>query len=308
MIYPIKTMLVTFISLSSFAYPSLGRSEEALANIFPGPRDFFTPLIPQESDVVLGFGSATKAALPARRMKILVWNVYKGTESAFRHEFLSLASDRDLVVTQEIFLNEDMLDVFRSLPHFYFTTATSFFSGKENIRTGVANMGPVKPVFTKYIRTERLEPITNSPKMAIITSYPISKSDNKLTVVNLHSINFVSSASFRHEINRIYEAIKDLPSPLVFTGDFNTWNKDRKSILLEYAQKLKLNEAKFSPDARLTFNGQPLDHFLYTSDIKILSARVDKNYQGSDHKPLQIEIEYLNPALSSEELEQKTQE
>lgn len=302
----IKILLVVLTTLLT-VIPTVGAAKDTAYNIFLDRSNPFYP-IPKDSDVLTSFGKASKKALPARKMKILVWNVYKGIESAFRHEFLSLAQDRDLVVSQEIYLDPDMLDVFRSLPHFYFSTATSFYAGKEDIRTGVGNMGPVAPVLTKFIRTERLEPITNSPKVALITSYPIAHTNNKLTVVNLHSINFVTTGSFRHELHRIYEAIKNIPSPLVFTGDFNTWNKERKNILLEYCQKLKLSEARFSPDHRVTFNGNPLDHFLHTSDIKVLKARVDQNYQGSDHKPLQVEIEYLNPSITQEELEQNAPE
>ena len=295
--------MVILTTVLTTSYPEAGFAKISTPKIFLDRSNIFYP-IPADTDVLKVFGKPSQKTLPARRMKFLVWNVYKGIESAFRHEFLELAQDRDLVINQEIYLDDGMMDTYRSLPHFAFTTATSFFAGKEDIRTGVGTMGPVAPVFTKFIRTERLEPVTNSPKMALITSYPIAYTDKKLTVVNLHAINFVTSRSFKYELNRIYEAIKNIPSPLVFTGDFNTWNAERKLILFEIAQKLKLSAAKFSPDHRITFNGHVLDHFLYTSDIKILSARVDQFYQGSDHKPLQIEIEYLNPSISQLELDQ----
>lgn len=299
----IKILLVVLTTMFSGVTPETGLAKDSTYSIFLDRSNPFYP-IPKDPDVLTAFGKASKKALPARRMNILVWNVYKGIESAFRHEFLSLAQDRDLVIAQEIYLDADMLDVFRSLPHFYYSTATSFYAGKEDIRTGVGTMGTVAPVFTKFIRTQRLEPITNSPKVALVTSYPIAHTTKKLTVVNLHSINFVTTGSFRHELHRIYEVIKNIPSPLVFTGDFNTWSRERKNILLEYCQKLKLSEAKFQPDHRITFNGHPLDHFLHTSDIKVLNARVDQFYQGSDHKPLQVEIEYLNPSITQEELDQ----
>jgi endonuclease/exonuclease/phosphatase (EEP) superfamily protein YafD len=150
--------------------------------------------------------------------------------------------------------------------------------------------------------------VVHSPKVTLITSYPIANTDKLLTVVNLHAINFVSSKSFRIEMQRIYDAIKNIPSPLVFAGDFNTWNNDRIVILDEFSKKLGLSEAKFSPDNRMRFNGFPLDHFLYTKDIKITNARVDEFYQGSDHKPLQVEIEYLNPSITQDEVDQNSQE
>jgi endonuclease/exonuclease/phosphatase (EEP) superfamily protein YafD len=301
-----KTLLITIV-LSTLSFSAFGSDFEGMDKIVFDRTGIVFP-VPSDSEVIKTIGQASRASLPARRMKFLVWNLHKGTEDTFKYEYLLLAMDRDIVMNQEVFLDVNMLDVFKFLPHFYFTTATSFFSGKENIPTGVASNSTVKPVATKFVRTQIKEPVVHSPKVALITSYPIAHSDRLLTVVNLHGINFVSDKSFTAELNRIYEAIKNIPSPLVFAGDFNTWNKDRIKILADYSKKLGLSEAKFVPDNRMTFNGFPLDHFLHTSDIKIVQARVDKFYQGSDHKPLQVEIEYLNPSISQLELDQNIQE
>lgn len=248
--------------------------------------------IPGDGEVIKTLGNPTRRQLPPRKIKFLVWNLHKGTEDTFSSEFYSLSFDRDIVMNQEVYLDTKMTDVFSYLPQFYFTTATSFYSGKEKIRTGVANASGVEPVYTEFIRSETLEPVVNSPKVTLINSYPIRFSTKKLTVVNIHSVNFVSTKSFRNELERIYQRIKDTPSPLVFAGDFNTWNKDRIDILEEYAQKLNLSEARFLPDNRMTFNGHPLDHFLHTKDLKVTKAKVEAHYEGSDHKPLQVEVEY----------------
>jgi endonuclease/exonuclease/phosphatase (EEP) superfamily protein YafD len=268
---------------------------EKVAQAFP---------VPGNSDVLKSLGSPSKSALPSKRLKFLVWNLHKGSEETFKFEYLALTLDRDIIMNQEIFLDENMLDVFKFMPLMYFTTATSFFDGKERIRTGVANISPVKPATVSFVRTGTLEPVIHSPKVTLITSYPISGTDKKLTIVNLHGINFVSNNSFEVELERIYKAIKNLPKPLVFAGDFNTWNNERLSILDRYKKKLGLSEAKFNPDGRLTFNGSPLDHFLYTSDLKIISARVDSFYKGSDHKPLQVEVEY-SPSESIDQVSSK---
>lgn len=248
--------------------------------------------VPKDTDVITTLGRSSKSQLPIKKFKFLVWNLHKGTEDRFKLEYTALSFDRDIIMNQEVFLDEKMTDTFRYLPHFLFTTATSFFSGKEKIRTGVANISAVKPEYSDFLRTDILEPVVNSPKVVLINSYPIRFSDKKLTVVNIHGINFVSNKSFRYELNRIYEKIKDFPAPLVFAGDFNTWNEDRIALLSQYAKKLNLLEARFFPDNRMSFNGFPLDHFLHTPDLKVTSARVDGFYTGSDHKPLQVEVEF----------------
>lgn len=251
-----------------------------------------TSPIPEDADVLLSFGKASKKQLPPKKWSFLVWNLHKGADETFQPEYLALTLGRDVIMNQEIFLDKNMKDAFRFLPFHAFETGTSFFSGKEKIRTGVANISTVAPVMTQFVRTLNLEPIVATPKLTLITSYPIRFSRKKLTVVNIHGINFVSTYVFRAELERIYRQIKDIPSPLVFAGDFNTWNLERLSILRQYAQKLKLTEARFLPDNRLTFNGNPLDHFLHTSDLKVTKARADIHYRGSDHKPLTVEVEY----------------
>lgn len=263
--------------------------------------------IPTDEEVIETLGSPTSKALPPKKLKFLVWNLHKGTEEDFKHEYLTLSFNRDIVMNQEVYLDQNMLDVFRYLTDFYFTTATSFYSGKEKIRTGVANISAVKPDYTEFIRTKTLEPVVNSPKVVLVNSYPIRYSRKKLTVVNIHGINFVSTKNFQQELHRIYERIKNIPAPLVFAGDFNTWNKERMLILKEYMTKLGLSEASFSPDYRMTFNGYPLDHFLHTKDLIVKSAKVENFYQGSDHKPLQVEVEY-SPLKTHEEGDDSTQD
>lgn len=283
------TALLTLTSVPVYAQ-SFEVEDQSLFN--EGMEQFASP-VPEDSEVLLPIGKASKKQLPPKNWSFLVWNLHKGEDETFKPEFLALSLGRDIIMNQEIYLDKNMKDVFKFLFPYKIDTATSFYYGKEKIRTGVANISTVEADFTQFIRTDTLEPILKSPKMTLVSSYPIRFSKKKLTVVNIHGINFVSTAGFRKEIERIYQEIKDIPSPLVFAGDFNTWNEDRINILEEYAKKLKLKEAKFLPDNRITFNGNYLDHFLYTSDIKIKKARVDAFYKGSDHKPLTVEVEYL---------------
>jgi endonuclease/exonuclease/phosphatase (EEP) superfamily protein YafD len=285
-----KKISLSFIVLTNLFLtltPVYGDDQPYDNNLYLDKTDILYP-IPESDDVVTTLGKSSKKQLPSWKWSFLVWNLHKGADDTFKPEYLALTLGRDIIMNQEIYLDKNMLDVFQYLPFHMFETGTSFYSGKEKIRTGVANISPVAPVFTQYVRTVNLEPIVATPKLTLITSYPIRFSRKKLTVVNIHGINFVPNEIFHIELERIYRQIKDIPSPLVFAGDFNTWNLERRSILKKYAQKLKLSEAVFLPDNRLTFNGHPLDHFLHTSDIKITKARVDSFYRGSDHKPMTL--------------------
>lgn len=304
-----KNLIPSFVALTTLlTIASVQASSQPLAqNVFVDRNEAVYP-IPADADVIQTFGKATKATLPPKKWRFLVWNLHKGADETFKPEYLALSFNRDIIMNQEIFLDKNMKDVFRYLPLHQFQTATSFFSGEERIRTGVANISPVEATYNEFIRTEELEPIVGSPKVTLISSYPIRFSKNKLTVVNIHAINFVLTYQFRNEMERVYQAIKDIKGPLVYAGDFNTWNPERLKILDGYAKKLGLSEARFLPDNRITFNGFPLDHFLHTSDIKVTSARVDHIFKGSDHKPLEVEVEYIRSADDKNYFEEEAEE
>ena len=247
-------------------------------------------------DPLWSFGHASKKALPNDRLKILVWNIYKGSEPTFFREFTYLSIEKELVLTQEILFDQKMEDVLFFLPHFHGIMATSFLVGKEQHRTGVATLSPVKPVYNKAILTETTEPITSTSKATLITKYPIKNSKALLTVVNIHGINFVTNNSFQLELDRIKKSIEDIDGPLIFSGDFNTWNLERLSSLNKMVEALSLTPAQFAPDFRKTWSDNPLDHFFYSRHFKLIKARADKSFKGSDHQPLVIEVE-LNRQL-----------
>ena len=247
--------------------------------------------VPSDKDVVLKFGNASLESFSGR-LNILVWNLHKGENKNFSADFISLAYDKDIVLSQEMYLNPFMLSVFESFPHYLYSSATSFFYGKDLVRTGVVTSSPVEPVSLEFVRTKALEPIVNSPKITLISKYPIRFSNKYLTVVNIHGINFVDNDSYRNEMNRIVDIVKKISGPIVFAGDFNSWNDERDLILKEMRLKLRLSEARFNPDFRLRFNKHPLDHFFFSDDIKVISAKAEEYYDGSDHKPLELVIEY----------------
>ncbi len=295
-----KNISLSFLILTSLISINPSHAYLKLNKVIVYANRFETPSIPADEETILSFSMPSKKQLPPKNWSFLVWNLHKGADDNFSTDYRELSSGRDIIMNQEIYFNKIMLDVFEALPFFRFDTATSFFSGKQKIRTGIANISTVAPVFTQFVRTVNREPLVSTPKLTLITSYPIRFSRKNLTVVNIHGINFVSTKMFNEELQRIYLHIKDIPSPIIFAGDFNTWNVERLSLLNQYVKKLNLTSASFIPDNRTTFNGYPLDHFFHSSDIKLKSARADGYYFGSDHKPLTIEAEYVRSTDGNE--------
>lgn len=247
---------------------------------------------PERNNILYELSKAPTTSLNPNSIKVLVWNLHKGANSDFAKDLTALSEDKDILIFQEMLLDQKMTDIFLAMNGFGFETATSFFYPPKMNRTGVATASKSAPSETSYVRTEILEPAIKSPKVTLITRYPISGTDKFLTVANIHSINFVNSGNFKIELERISEVLKKYPSPIIFAGDFNTWLNEKTQFLNIIRNKLNLKEAIFNPDQRLRFNKHPLDHFLYSSDLVIKTSKVDGFYTGSDHKPLEVELEY----------------
>ena len=280
-----KLSLLVFSVLFSFNLLA------ATANLRPSNSYEFGHNLPAPEDVMVNFGQASQVSLK-KRFSMLVWNLHKGQDADFSKDYPELSYKKDILVNQEMFLNPLMMTVFGDLPGYYFTSATSFFMGAEQFRTGVVTASKVNPISVKYIKTDTLEPVVSSPKMSLVSRFPINNSEKILTVINIHGINFVLGDDYRHEMEKIVNEVKDLPPPIIFTGDFNTWSDERVGILKEAMKKLHLNATHFFPDERMKFNDHVLDHFLYTDDLRIVEAKVEGFYKGSDHKPLEVIVEY----------------
>jgi endonuclease/exonuclease/phosphatase (EEP) superfamily protein YafD len=247
--------------------------------------------LPAPEDVMVNFGQASQTSLK-KRFSLLVWNLHKGQDADFSKDYPELSYKKDILVNQEMLLNPLMMSVFNDLSGYYFTSATSFFMGSDQFRTGVVTASKVNPISVEYIKTDTLEPVVSSPKMSLVSRFPILNGEKILTIINIHGINFVLGDDYRHEMEKIVEAVKDLPPPMIFTGDFNTWSDERVGILRDAMKKLKLSSTHFFPDERMKFNDHVLDHFLYTDDLRIVEAKVEGFYKGSDHKPLEVIVEY----------------
>lgn len=248
--------------------------------------------IPERNNILYELSIGEGRALNPKSIKILDWNLHKGANSDFAKDIETLSADKDILIFQEMLLDKKMTDIFLGMKGIGFETATSFFYPTNRARTGVASGSRVTSIETTAVRTEVLEPAIKKPKVTIITRYPIAGTNKILTIANIHSVNFVSSEDFKLELDRVYNVLKQYPKPIIFSGDFNTWLDKKISYLDQIRKALDLDEAKFSPDQRLLFKNHPLDHFLFSKDLHIVSAKVEGHYMGSDHKPMEIELEY----------------
>ncbi len=223
------------------------------------------------------------------RFTVSVWNMYKGSEPSWPREYQSMDAQSDLILGQEFLLSGDMKTELENPVNSEVVMATSFINTKKEA-TGVFTSSKVSSISKKAYRSQSREPLANTPKMGLVTSYPLSNGE-VLTVVNIHALNFVGIIPFYNQVSELIDEVKDLEGPIIFAGDFNT-NTPSKTIsmnLLFKAQGFKKTEFS-GKDDRLTFLGQKLDHFWYRG-LQLLEARVLNENEGSDHKPMQATFE-----------------
>ena len=60
---------------------------------------------PKDDQVILNLGRPSVENLPAKNLKILVWNLHKGANKDFEKDFSTLTENKNLILSQEILLN-----------------------------------------------------------------------------------------------------------------------------------------------------------------------------------------------------------
>jgi endonuclease/exonuclease/phosphatase (EEP) superfamily protein YafD len=143
--------------------------------------------------------------------------------------------------------------------------------------------------------TKYYEPVTNTPKVSLFAEYFLSDSLGSLLAVNTHLINFVELSKFKAQLQEIESILSGHQGAIIFSGDFNTWNRSRWLLLSQMATRLNLTSVSFSPwDTRKIKNfllSPPLDYIFYRGfNQKPFSAKVIDNISSSDHNPLLVEF------------------
>ncbi|MCB0368131.1 MAG: endonuclease/exonuclease/phosphatase family protein [Bdellovibrionales bacterium] len=238
---------------------------------------FFNP--PDTSDEIIEFGRFDKNK---KKLKVLVWNVYKGKRKEFKTEFLRHFSDCDLYILQEIVTTDELIETLSFDPNICWVLGSSFEYKHNKIKTGVAIGSRIPIENPKLIRGSESELLIWTPKVSLM----VENKDLNLLIVSTHFVNFTTTNRFKFFLEELLEKIAHFQGKIILAGDFNTWNFKRWHQLTTGLKKSGLNHYKFQQDHRIL----RLDH-LFFKDIQIASAQVLSGLNGSDHLPLVFEVE-----------------
>jgi endonuclease/exonuclease/phosphatase (EEP) superfamily protein YafD len=255
-----------------------------------------TPLPIAQSDAALTEVEQCRLALQAKptaatrsldqtRMRLLNWNTQKNTDADMQADLARLADGVDLILLQESVRNSR---AFADLdPKFHWSFSAGY--QKADLSTGVVTASRVKPMaqctLTNY------EPWLRSPKVTNITEFALGGTDETLLVVNLHMINFtLGLKDVRHQLMRALTLVEQHTGPVIISGDFNTWHKARRDLVLESLEARHFEPVGYTDDYRKRVFGYVLDH-TFVRGIKVAQG-TSHAVDSSDHNPMSVTLEF----------------
>ncbi len=159
--------------------------------------------------------------------------------------------------------------------------------------TGVMTLSSVPSDDSYQIRTKHRENfIIGTYKTGLVSKYPIRGSIKKLLVVNVHFLNSVNRDKYFEELLRYRDVIFYHDGPVIFAGDFNSWN-DRIDSLMKFVGDLDMKSVEFTPDNRTRFGTSPVIDYVFYRGLTVLSSESPVT-SVSDHNPMNVEFEIID--------------
>jgi endonuclease/exonuclease/phosphatase family metal-dependent hydrolase len=242
------------------------------------------------------------SALNINSIKILSWNIAKNNhESRWSSDFLAIVEQYQ---PDKIFLQEVRLcAVERQIPELAsmgWSFAPNLIDTLDNTYSGVLIATKADWISRKAQITRHYEPVTRTRKVSLFAEYSLGDRTNTLLAVNTHLINFVELSKFQAQLQGLEAIISQHQGAVIFSGDFNTWNRSRWLLLSEMTAKFatleKLVEV-FSPlpftvgnklelliDGQQTF-GEMLDAIAKAQNYILLQSYIiNHDHVGNDFK------------------------
>jgi len=270
-----RFLLLTFLSISTFAMPLVPDTS-----------------IPSPSEAVKILGDAEYKSLSPKSIKILNWNIYKGSKKNWIRDYNRINDKYDIITLQEIVSKAPVENILSQDIQRQRVYAYSFKYEETNIYTGLVTLSKAKATTYEYRVTDDFEPIIATPKVSLYTTYPIHGENEELLVANIHSINFVGQQAFENQLQQAKEEISKHDGPVVFAGDFNTWSVKRLLFLRKTMKSLGLNSVRFTPDTRKKVIGLALDH-IFVRGLEVINSKSLDHIRSSDHVAMEVELKII---------------
>jgi endonuclease/exonuclease/phosphatase (EEP) superfamily protein YafD len=250
--------------------------------------------------VILDRNHHLDAVLPipqGHALTVLSWNIAKNNRSSdwiadFRE--IQAAYAPDIVFLQEVCIGEDAPHT-PGVDDFNWIYAPNYFDAHHQTYSGILTAATAYAAKRRSLTTRAAEPITNTPKISLITEYKLPSRQETLLAVNTHLINFVELSKFQAELLDLERAIAAHRGAMILAGDFNTWNQSRWNLLCQMTARLHLAPVSFplqeNKKIKRFLLSPPLDFVFYRGlQENAINVRVLDQITSSDHQPLITEF------------------
>ena len=216
-----------------------------------------------------------------QKVSLLVWNIHKG-ESIKNKKLPFSLNAYDFVFIQENMWRWSL----EGLPfngHHYFIPTFSI----DNDKTGVSLLSQYEAKRFMGLHSNYYEPFIISPKSYLVLEF------DRIALINVHALNFVTFEEWKAEIDRISEKAKKYiedKSGLIIAGDFNTWNEERFNYLRTKFTNIGLQEITYKKDLRTKTFGFPID-YVFSHGFRLRDSNVFAVEEFSDHNALEVVLE-----------------
>lgn len=242
--------------------------------------------------------------LDSASIKVLNWNIAKKNHhTRWLRDFHAILQqyDPDLILLQEVRLGVDAEHAVE-LAEMSWHYAPNFMDTHHRAYSGVLTAAKTNASRSQAIVTEHYEPIVQTPKVSLVTEYPLSYHGETLLAINSHLINFVDLDTFRTQLRDLEVTLSTHQGPIIFAGDFNIWSTARSALLDQAAARLGLLLATFAPqdqkNIKRFLGSPPLDYIFYKGlQEKTPQAKVLDYVTSSDHKPMLAEFFVGQPGV-----------
>ncbi|MFP3019281.1 MAG: endonuclease/exonuclease/phosphatase family protein [Arsenophonus sp.] len=216
-------------------------------------------------------------------LRIVSWNIYKQQRHNCYSVLNKLVIANHIILLQEAQTSPQLIEVVVS-QHLIADQVPAIIFPQHS--SGVMTLARSHPIYCYPLRQK--EPLLRLPKSALITVYPLHDGQN-LMIINIHSINFTFGVDiYSRQLDNIGEHIKKHHGPVIFGGDFNTWNRQRINALKYFTSSLRMKEVNFNTDERTIIFGYPLDYIFYRN-LTLIDTKVIKT-KSSDHNPISVKF------------------
>lgn len=143
---------------------------------------------------------------------------------------------------------------------------------------GVATGAIAAPVSVAAVTSPGTEPL-HVHKSFLATEFKIENSNKTLLVINAHSLNFVKTKAYVGQLQQIAAIVAAHDGPVLFAGDFNSWNQQRRQLLEQLATQYGLTKVLFPGNSALQLDGA------FVRQLTVEDYGIDTAVSSSDHKP-----------------------